>query len=75
MKYKTINVTYDTHKKLVFYKHENMSFDDVINEFMKSVEEKKFFKHILKERRKMVLKIKARGFIEYDNLKDALKKI
>ena len=40
---------------------------------MKSVEEKKFFKHILKERRKRVLKIKVEGFIESDNLKDALK--
>ena len=75
MAYKTINITSDTYGKLVLYKHGNMSFDDVINEFMKFVEEKKFYNHILKEHRKRMLKIKAGNFIESDNLKDALKNI
>ena len=75
MAYRTINVTSDTYEKLVLYKHGNMSFDDVINEIMKMVEEKKFYNHILKEHRKRMLKIKTGDFIESDNLKDALKNI
>jgi len=75
MNYRTINVTSDTYEKLVLYKHGNMSFDDVINEFMKFVEEKRFYNYILKEHRKRLLKIKAGDFIESDNLKDALKNI
>ena len=75
MNYRTINVTSGTYEKLVLYKHGNMSFDDVINEFMKFVEEKKFYNHVLKEHRKRMLKIKSGDFIESDNLKDALKNI
>jgi len=75
MNYKTINVASETYEKLVLYKHGNMSFDDVINEFMKFVEEKKFYNLILKEHKKRMLKIKAGDFIESDNIKDALKNI
>jgi hypothetical protein len=38
----------------------------VINEFMKLVEEKKFYNHILKEHRNRMLKIKTGDFIESD---------
>ena len=75
MNYRTINVTSDTYEKLVLYKHGNMSFDDVINEIMKFIEEKKFYNHILKEHQKRMLKIKTGDLIESDNLKDALKNI
>lgn len=75
MTYRTINITSNTYEKLVLYKHGNMSFDDVINEIMKIVEEKKFYNHILEEHRKRMLKIKTGDFIESDNLKDALKNI
>jgi predicted CopG family antitoxin len=75
MNYRTINVTSNTYEKLVLYKHGNMSFDDVINEFMKFVEEKKFYNRILKEHKKRMLKIKSGDFIESDNLRDALKNI
>ena len=75
MTYRTINITSNTYEKLVLYKHGNMSFDDVINEIMKIVEEKKFYNHILEEHRKRMLKIKTGDFIESDNLKDALKNV
>ena len=75
MNYRTINVTSDTYEKLVLYKHGNMSFDDVINGFMKFVGEKKFYNHILKEHKKRMLKIKSGDFIESNNLEDALKNI
>ena len=75
MAYKTINVASNTYEKLVLYKHGNMSFDDVINEIMKIVDEKKFYNHILEEHRKRMLKIKGGEFIESDNLKDALKNV
>lgn len=75
MTYRTINITSNTYEKLVLYKHGNMSFDDVINEIMKIVEEKRFYNHVLEEHRKRMLKIKTGDFIESDNLKDALKNI
>lgn len=75
MVYRTINITSNTYEKLVLYKHGNMSFDDVINEIMKIVEEKKFYNHILEEHRKRMFKIKTGDFIESGNLKDALKNI
>lgn len=75
MNYKTINVTSKTYERLVLYKHGNMSFDDVIHEFMKVVEEKKFYNYILKEHKKRMRKIKSGDFIETDNLEDALKNV
>ena len=75
MTYRTINITPDTYEKLVLYKHGNMSFNDVINEFIKLVDEKRFYNHVLEEHRKRMLKIKTGDFIESDNLKDALKNI
>ena len=75
MAYKTINVASNTYEKLVLYKHGNMSFDDVINEILKIVEEKKFYNHILEEHRRRMQKIKTGDSIESDNLKDALKNI
>ncbi len=73
MSYKTINVTSKTYEKLVLYKHGNMSFDDVINEFMSQIEEKKFYKHVLKEHKKRMQKIKAKEYVDSDNIEDALK--
>jgi predicted CopG family antitoxin len=75
MTYKTINITSETYDKLVLYKHGNMSFDDVISEFIKLIGEKKFYNYILKEHRKRMLKIKNGDFIETDDIKDALKNI
>ena len=75
MNYRTINVTSDTYEKLVRYKHGNMSFDDVINEFMSQIEEKKFYNHILQEHKKRMQKIKAGDYVESDNLNDALKNV
>ena len=73
MNYKTINVTSKTYEKLVLYKHGNMSFDDVLNEFMSQIEEKKFYNHGLKEHKKRMQKIKAGHYVESDNIDDALK--
>ena len=73
MNYRTINVTSKTYEKLVLYKHGNMSFDDVLNEFMSQIEEKKFYNHVLKAHKKRMQKIKAGDFVESDNIEDALK--
>jgi len=75
MNYRTINITSKTYEKLVLYKHGNMSFDDVINEIIKLVEEKKFYKHILEKHRKRMEKIKDGDYIKTDNLEDALKNV
>ena len=72
MNYKTINVAPQTYEKLILYKHGNMSFDDVINEFMKVIEEKEFYNHILKEHKKRIHKIKSGDYIESDSIEDAL---
>ena len=71
MSYKTINVTSKTYEKLVLYKHGNMSFDDVINEFMSQIEEKKFYNHVLKEhkkRRAIWNFLKNKSYFEYLNV-------
>jgi len=73
MNYKTINVTSQTYEKLILYKHGNMSFDDVINEFMSQIEEKKFYGLILKKHKKRMEKIKAGEYVESDNIKDTFK--
>lgn len=73
MNYKTINVTSKTYEKLVLYKHGNMSFDDVLNEFMSQIEEEKFYNHVLKEHKKRMQKIKAGDYVESDNIEDSLK--
>ena len=75
MSYKTINVTSKTYEKLVLYKHGNMSFDDVINEFMSQIEEKKFYNYILKEHKKRMQNIKNKEYVESDTIEDALKHV
>ncbi len=75
MSYKTINVTPQTYEKLILYKHGNMSFDDVLNEFMNLVEKKDFYSRILQEHKKRMRKMKSKDFIESDSLEDALKKV
>ncbi|MBS3802590.1 MAG: hypothetical protein KGY65_07565 [Candidatus Thermoplasmatota archaeon] len=75
MSYKTINVTRHTYEKLILYKHGNMSFDDVLNEFMNIVEEKDFYRRILQEHKKRMRKMKSKDFIESDSLEDALAKV
>jgi predicted CopG family antitoxin len=72
MSYRTINVSPQTYERLVLYKHGNMSFDDVLKEFMKVVEEKEFYNHILKEHKKRMRKVRSGDFIESDNIEDAL---
>jgi predicted CopG family antitoxin len=72
MSYKTINVAPQTYEKLLLFKHGNMSFDDVLNEFMKIVEEKEFYSRILQEHKKRMRKIKSGDFIESDSLEEAL---
>jgi len=75
MSYKTINVTSKTYEKLVLYKHGNMSFDDVINEFMSQIEEKKFYNYILKEHKKRMQNIKNKEYVLSDTIEDALKHV
>ena len=75
MNYKTINVTSKTYEKLVLYKHGNMSFDDVLNEFMSQIEEKKFYKHILRKHKKRMEKVKSGDYVESDNLVNSLENV
>jgi len=52
-----------------------MSFDDVINEFMSQIEEKKFYNYILKEHKKRMQNIKNKDYVESDTIEDALKHV
>ncbi len=72
MTYKTINLTPDTYEKLIMFKHGNMSFNDIINEMMDIIGEEDFYKHVLKEHKNRMNKIKAGEFIETDDLDSAL---
>ena len=73
--YKTINITPDTYERLIFYKHGNMTFDDVINKILNNVDEEEFYHYILEEHREKIKKIRKGDYIESDNLDDALNQI
>lgn len=75
MAYKTINVSPETYEKLLLYKHAGMSFDDVINEMMRLLPEEEFYKHILKEHRRRMKKIRAGEYVSIENLDEALKEV
>ena len=75
MSYKTINLSRNTYEKLVLYKHGNMTFDDVITEFMELVEEKMFYKYILEEHKKRMKKMKSGECLQTDTIEDALQQI
>ena len=72
MSYKTINVTPKTYNRLVYYKHANMTFDDVLNEMMDEISEEEFYKAILQEHRKEVEKIKKGDYLTEDELDEFL---
>jgi len=73
MSYKTINVTRATYEKLVLYKHGNMTFDDVIKEFMNLIGEKMFYTYVLEEHKKRMKNIKSGEYVKTDSIKDAIK--
>ena len=75
MTYKTINLNPETYEKLVLFKHGNMTFDDVLNEILDMVDEEEFYKHVLKEHKNRMKKIKAGEYIETDDISKALKEI
>ena len=72
MAYKTINVTPETYERLVYYKHANMTFDDVLNEMMDEISEEEFYKMILEEHRKEVEEMKKGDYLTEDELDDFL---
>jgi predicted CopG family antitoxin len=72
MTYKTINVTPETYERLVYYKHANMTFDDVLNEMMDEISEEEFYKMILEEHRKEVEEMKKGDYLTEDELDDFL---
>ncbi len=68
MPYKTINVNPDTYERFVYYKHANMTFDDVLNEMMNKISEEEFYSHILDEHREEVRKMKEGDYLTEDEL-------
>lgn len=72
MAYKTLNVTHETYDRLIFYKHANMTFDDVLNEMMDEISEEDFYKNILEEHREEVQKIRKGDYLTEDDLDDSL---
>jgi predicted CopG family antitoxin len=72
MPYKTINVNPETYKRLVYYKHANMTFDDVLNEMMDEISEEEFYQNILEEHREEIRKMKEGEYLTEDELDDFL---
>ena len=72
MSYKTINVNPDTYERLIYYKHANMTFNDVLNEMMDTISEEEFYRNIIEEHRKEILKMKEGDYLTEDELDDLL---
>ena len=72
MSYKTINVNPDTYDRLIYYKHANMTFNDVLNEMMDTISEEEFYRNIIEEHRKEILKMKEGDYLTEDELDDLL---
>lgn len=72
MPYKTINVNPETYDRFVYYKHANMTFDEVLNEMMDKISEEEFYKHILEEHREEIRKMKEGDHLTEDDLDDFL---
>ena len=72
MTYKTINVNPDTYERLIYYKHANMTFNDVLNEMMDTISEEEFYRNIIEEHRKEILKMKEGDYLTEDELDDLL---
>ena len=72
MTYKTINVNPHTYERLVYYKHANMTFDEVLNDLMNQISEEDFYKQVLDEHRKIVEEMKSGDSFTVDELDDFL---
>ena len=75
MTYKTINLKPETYKRLVFYKHGNRSFDDVLNDFMDRISEDKFYEEAIKEHREIMKQARAGEVAKSRDLYEALKEV
>lgn len=72
MTYKTINVNPQTYERLVYYKHANMTFDEVLNDLMNQISEEDYYKQVLDEHRKIVEEMKSGESFTVDELDDFL---
>jgi len=72
MAYKTINLKPATYQRLVFYKHGNKSFDDVLNEFMDRISEDKFYEELLEEHNRRVKEVLSGEFVRVEDLDKAM---
>jgi len=68
MAYRTINLDPQTYEKLVYYKHGNMTFNDVINELMDTISEEEFYMKILKEHRRTIKEMKKGEYLSQEEL-------
>ncbi|MBN1389619.1 MAG: hypothetical protein JXA22_03145 [Candidatus Thermoplasmatota archaeon] len=68
MPYKTINVNPETYERLIYYKHANMTFDDVLNEMMDEISEEDFYQKILEEHKEEVRKMKSGDYFTEKDL-------
>jgi predicted CopG family antitoxin len=72
MSYKTINITEGTYGRLVYYKHGNMTFDEVLNKLMDQISEEDFYRSILEEHKRIVAEMKKGQYLTQDELEEYL---
>jgi len=72
MTYKTINVTEGTYDRLVYYKHGNMTFDEVLNKLMDEISEEEFYRSILEEHKRIVEDMKKGNYLSREDLEKYL---
>ena len=75
MAYKTINVKPETYSRLVFYKHGNRSFDDILNKFMDNISEERFYEEVLKDHRRRMKLARAGEVARSKDLNEALQEV
>ena len=72
MAYRTINVSESTYDRLVYYKHANMTFDEVINMLMDEISEEEFYKTILEEHKQIVAEMKKGNYLTQEEFEKEL---
>jgi len=72
MHYKTINLNPETYERLQAYKIGQMTFNDVIDNFIESMDPMEMYEDFLEEHKCRLKRMKAGEYITLDDLKASM---
>jgi len=72
MHYKTINLTPETYERLQAYKIGQMTFSEVVDDLIETVDPMEMYQNYLEEHKRQIKKIKAGEYVTLDELKETL---